>query len=79
MTHPVSIEGKIKLSDGSETHFSINPDLGWQQWFNSHDNLGLTVDLLDDLVAATAEHIRDEDEDEAQPESHWDHRAKDED
>ena len=57
--HPVSIEGKIVLSDGVETQFSINPDLGWQQWGVTKDYAGLTVDLMDDLAQASGEHLRE--------------------
>ena len=62
--YPVSFTGKFFLSDGSETQFSIAPDLGWQQWGNITDKLGVTVDLIDALSEASAEHLRDPEADE---------------
>lgn len=56
---PVRISGKILMSDGSETEFSIEGDLGWQQWGNITEKLGATVDLMDALSEAAGEHLRD--------------------
>lgn len=53
--HPTYIEGKVTLSDGSVTSFSIQSDLGWQQWGNVTDKLGATCELMDELSAAAAE------------------------
>jgi hypothetical protein len=62
--HPVSITGKILLSDGSETEFSIQPDLGWQQWGNITEKIGATVDLMDALAEASAEFVHEPAEEE---------------
>lgn len=59
--YPTRIEGTVTLSDGSETSFSIIPDLGWQQWGNVTDKLAVTGVLMDDLAAATADHLHDPD------------------
>lgn len=57
--YPVSLSGKILLSDGTETAFSIQPNLGWQQWGNARNQEGATVDLMDALAEATSEHLLD--------------------
>lgn len=58
MTHIVSeqvnrntrrIWGKFKLSDKSVTHFEMCRGESWFQWGNSTDNLGLTVDRVEEL------------------------------
>lgn len=64
MLHPVSISGKILLSDGTTTEFSINPDQGWQQWGQSTPTLAATVDLMDALAEASGEHLREVEEPE---------------
>lgn len=61
--YPVSIQGSVELSDGSKTEFSIQPNLGWQQWGNTTEKLFVTTPLMDDLVTATADHLSDNDED----------------
>lgn len=57
--YPTGIKGKILLSDGTETSFSILPDTGWQQWGNARNQEGATVDLMDALAEATSEHLLD--------------------
>jgi hypothetical protein len=53
--HPTYITGTIKLSDGSETAFSISADCGWQQWGNHSDKLGATVYLMESMTTAADE------------------------
>jgi hypothetical protein len=61
---PTYITGKVTLSDGSETEFSIQPDLGWQQWGNYTEKLGATSDLMEELANAAYEAgLRDADDD----------------
>jgi len=45
-----TIKGHFNLSDGSKTQFSINKEYGWQQWGNRRENLGLTVDRVEQLT-----------------------------
>lgn len=44
-----TIKGHFILSDKSKTMFAIDKEYGWQQWGNSTENLGLTVDRLEQL------------------------------
>ena len=44
-----TIKGHFNLSDGSKTQFSIDKEYGWEQWGNTKENLGITVDRLDRL------------------------------
>lgn len=63
--HPVRVEGKVTLSDGSETSFSIQPDCGWQQWGNVQEKLGVTVGLMEQFAHdAHEDGLREPDEDE---------------
>jgi hypothetical protein len=43
------ITGTFELSDGTTTHFSIDLENGWSQWGNSTENLGLTVERVEEL------------------------------
>jgi hypothetical protein len=56
--HPVSITGKVTLSDGSATEFSIDPDITWNQWGNNPSKMGDTVNLMDALATAAGDHLR---------------------
>jgi hypothetical protein len=65
----VSITGKFQLADGSETSFSISSQsdelgIGWQQWGNDTDHLSETVDLIEALTEAAADHLEAEEEEE---------------
>ena len=50
-----TIKGHFNLSDGSKTQFSIDRGYGWQQWGNTRENLGLTVDRVEQLTTELAE------------------------
>jgi hypothetical protein len=66
--HPTYITGKITLSDGSETEFSITAEVGWQQWGNIPEKLGDTVDLMDALADAACDHgLADERDSDDEP------------
>ena len=52
-----TIKGWFLLSDKSKTHFSIDRVNGWQQWGNSRENLGLTVDRIEKLQEQLNEYI----------------------
>lgn len=57
MPHPVRIEGRIMLSDGTITGFALTQEYGWQQWGNTTENLAETGELLDDILeVAVIEH-----------------------
>lgn len=62
--HAVRVTGTVELSDGSKTEFSIEPDLGWQQWGNIPEKLAVTGVLMDALSEAAAEHVASVDEDD---------------
>jgi hypothetical protein len=49
------LEGYFKLSDGSKTRFAASQTDGWQQWGNSTENLGLTVDRIEELTSLLIE------------------------
>lgn len=66
--HPTHITGTITLSDGSTTSFSLQADLGWQQWGNDPVKLGATVDLMEEMSAACGEYVREAEEDDDEPE-----------
>lgn len=59
---PVRISGIIRQTDGTESHFQIVKDTGWQQWGQPDSVLGRNVDLLEALFAAAAEHMGDVDD-----------------
>lgn len=63
-TRPHWIKGTVVMGDGEEVQFQLYPDSGWQQWGNRTEVLGKTVDLMDALVEATAEHLVDPEDDE---------------
>lgn len=63
--HATYIKGEITLSDGSTTGFSIQADLGWQQWGNDPSKLGDTVDLMKSLAEATADHLHESEQPDA--------------
>ena len=47
------IEGHFVLSDGSKTKFCLYKQYGsveWQQWGNTTDKLGVSVDRIEQLV-----------------------------
>lgn len=44
-----TIKGYFVLSDKSKTQFDIDRVNGWNQWGNSTENLGLTVDRVESL------------------------------
>lgn len=44
-----TIKGKFYLSDKSITSFDISREYGWNQWGNSTENLGITVNRLEQL------------------------------
>lgn len=44
-----TIKGHFNLSDKTKTTFDIGREYGWTQWGNSHANLCLTVDRLEEL------------------------------
>ncbi len=46
-----TVKGTFKLSDKTTTHFDIDRQNGWNQWGNSTENLGLTVDRVETLYA----------------------------
>ena len=46
MTKVIMIEGEFTLSDGTKTKFSVDDENSWQQWGNSKENAGLSVDLV---------------------------------
>lgn len=54
------ITGEITTADGEKREFSITAGLGWQQWGNTTDRLGDTVDALEAITEAVAEHMADE-------------------
>ena len=43
------IWGTFKLSDKSTTHFEVRQNESLQQWGNSTENLGLSVDIIEKL------------------------------
>ena len=43
------IKGHFCLSDKSKTQFEIKRGKSWYQWGNTTDNLGLTVDRVEEL------------------------------
>lgn len=45
------IRGKIVLADGSTSEFAISEDYGWQQWGAVPERLGLSVPVVEALVA----------------------------
>ena len=58
MTHVISekvtrtkniIKGTFRLSNRTTTHFDIRRGESWNQWGNSTDNLGVTVDRVSEL------------------------------
>lgn len=57
--HVVEISGKVTLSDGTTSEFSVTKDLGWQQWGGTQARLGETVDLMDSLAEAANEHMQE--------------------
>lgn len=61
---PVSVTGTVKLESGEEVQFSLNPNLGWQQWGNRTEVLGCTSDLMDALASAAGDFLVDPDEEE---------------
>lgn len=50
------IRGQITTTDGVTRKFQIAP-LGWMQWGTTDKQLGETVDLLEALTQAAADHI----------------------
>lgn len=44
------IWGEFKLSDGTTTKFELRKGNAWFQWGNSTENLGLTVDRVNELT-----------------------------
>jgi uncharacterized protein YxjI len=45
------LEGHFKLSDGTNTKFAVTHEQSWHQWGNSYDNLGVTIDRIEELEA----------------------------
>jgi hypothetical protein len=54
---PVRIEGKFILRNGQAVEFSIDAEYGWQQWGNTTDVVGSTVDLIEALDNASREFL----------------------
>jgi hypothetical protein len=65
-----SITGTIKTTDNRVRSFTIFKDAGWQQWGEAPEYLGNTVEILEAMAQAAAEHMvsdsDEEDEDDAQ-------------
>lgn len=62
-----SIEVVYTHEDGSTTHATFAPDVGWQQWGNTPDKLSDTVELTEAIAEAIYEwrgFDTEEDEDE---------------
>lgn len=59
-----TIEGTIKMKDGSEHKFLLSGEKFWSQWGASGSELGKTVDLMEALAEAAYEHIDQGDEEE---------------
>lgn len=45
-----SIVGVIVMTDGTESHFSINGESGWQQWGAPAKRLGASVDIMEAMT-----------------------------
>jgi hypothetical protein len=43
------IWGEFKLSDKTTTKFEMRKGESWNQWGNSRENLGLTVDRVEEI------------------------------
>jgi len=43
--------GHFILSDKSKTQFEMRKGQGWNQWGNTTDNLGVTVDRVNELTS----------------------------
>lgn len=50
------IEGKITLDDGQEIQFDCSTENAWNQWGNSTENKGRTVDLVEKIQQALSEY-----------------------
>lgn len=50
------ITGTIEMADGSKRSFSIGTDFGWQQWGETQERLGNSVDTIEAMVKG----LRDE-------------------
>ena len=49
------LEGFFTLSDGTKTRFAVTRTEGWHQWGNSTDNMGITVDRIEELTSLLIE------------------------
>ena len=60
------ITGTIRMTDGTESAFSIQADAGWQQWGAGSERLAETVDVLDAMAQAAAEYVVSDGDDDAE-------------
>lgn len=58
------ITGRIHFTDGTEHSFSINADLGWQQWDANTEQAAKGVYVMDALTEVLGEYMGEEGEGE---------------
>lgn len=51
------IEGKITLDDGQEIQFDCSTENAWNQWGNSTENKGRTVNLVEKIQQALQDEV----------------------
>jgi len=51
------IEGTITLDDGETIKFDCSTENAWNQWGNSIENIGRTVDLVESIQHALNEEV----------------------
>lgn len=52
-----SITGEVITADGAKRKFSLSADYSWQQWGETTEKLGNTVDLIEALQRAASEFL----------------------
>jgi len=52
-----TIEGTITLDDGETIQFDVSTENAWNQWGNSNENKGRTVNLLERIQQTLNEEV----------------------